>query len=133
MDLRPDPPTVEQYLRLRAASGLTPKTAAQAAPVLQNSWAWATVHADAQVVSMGRVLGDGGWYFHIADMATLPAFQRRGYGRAVLQALLERIHAAAPGRPWITLFADPPGRPLYRSLGFVPTVPGCEGMHLVTG
>jgi len=33
---------------------------------------------------MGRVIGDGGWYFHIVDMAVLPEHQRRGLGDAVL-------------------------------------------------
>ncbi|WP_370260313.1 hypothetical protein [Cryobacterium sp. TMT3-29-2] len=33
---------------------------------------------------MGRIIGDGGWYFHIADMATLPEFQGRGLGRRSL-------------------------------------------------
>lgn len=128
MDLRYEPPTVEQYVRLRAVSGLTPRTPEQAAPTLVNSWAWATVHVDGEVVAMGRVIGDGGWYFHLADMATLPEHQRRGYGRAILQALLERIHSEAPGQPWVTLFADPPGVPLYRAMGFVDS--GCRGMEL---
>jgi hypothetical protein len=26
---------------------------------------------------MGRVIGDGGWYFHVVDMAVLPEHQRR--------------------------------------------------------
>jgi GNAT superfamily N-acetyltransferase len=128
MDLRHEPPAVEEYLRLRTQSGLTPKTAAQARPALANSWAWAHVRVDGQAVAMGRVIGDGGWYFHIADMATLPAFQKRGYGRAILQALLGRITAEAPGQPWVTLFADAPGVPLYSNAGFVPS--GCLGMEL---
>jgi ribosomal protein S18 acetylase RimI-like enzyme len=33
---------------------------------------------------MGRTIGDGGWYLHIADIATDPAHQRRGIGRAVV-------------------------------------------------
>jgi GNAT superfamily N-acetyltransferase len=86
------------------------------------------VRVDNEAVAMGRVIGDGGWYFHIADMATLPAHQRKGIGRLVLQTLLDRIHEAAPGTPWITLFADEPGVPLYRSMGFVDS--GCRGMEL---
>ncbi len=131
MDLRTQPPSVADYVHLRATCGLTTKTPAQAEPAIRNSWAWATVWVEERVVAMGRVIGDGGWYFHIADMATLPEFQRRGYGRAILEHLLERIQAAAPETPWITLFADPPGRPLYASMGFAPTAShGCEGMEL---
>lgn len=79
---------------------------------------------------MGRIIGDGGWYFHIADMATMPEHQRRGLGRAVLEILLAEIGEHAPPDPYITLLADEPGRPLYRSLGFVPTEPSSIGMVL---
>ena len=128
MDVRSEPPTVEQYVRLRREAGLIPRTAEQAAPALVNSWAWATVHVDGEVVAMGRVIGDGGWYFHLADMATLPDHQRLGYGRAILRALLDRIHAEAPAEPWVTLFADEPGVPLYTAMGFVDS--HCRGMEL---
>jgi GNAT superfamily N-acetyltransferase len=131
MDLRREPPTLGDYLRLRTESGLRPRGPREARAALTNSWAWVHVRVDDQTVGMGRVIGDGGWYFHIADMATLPAFQRRGIGRAILQDLLDRIHEAAPGTPWVTLFADPPGLPLYRSMGFVPN--GCQGMELANG
>lgn len=131
MDLRFEPPTVDEYVRLRAEAGLTPRSREEARPALANSWAWVHVRVDGEAVAMGRVIGDGGWYFHIADMATLPQFQRRGIGRAVLEALLDRIHAASPGTPWVTLFADAAGVPLYRSLGFVPNA--CEGMELSRG
>ena len=32
------------------------------------------------MVGMGRLLGAGGWYFHVLDMAVLPDHQRRGLG-----------------------------------------------------
>jgi len=124
-----EPPRVEEYVRLRRESGLTPRTPEEAEPALHNSWAWVHVRIDDQAVAMGRVIGDGGWYFHIADMATLPAYQRRGPGRTVLRALLDRIHEAAPGTPWVTLFADAAGVPLYQSMGFADS--GCQGMELV--
>ena len=79
---------------------------------------------------MGRVIGDGGWYFHIADMATLPEHQKKGLGQAVLEALLAKIREEAPPRPYVTLMADEPGRPLYAKLGFVETAPHSLGMML---
>lgn len=42
---------------------------------------------------MGRVIGDGGWYFHIIDMAVLPEHQHRGLGNAILTWLLDRIRS----------------------------------------
>ncbi len=67
---------------------------------------------------MGRVIGDGGWCFHIADIATLPQFQGRGLGRLVIDSVLAHIRERAPENPYITLIADPPGRRLYEHAGF---------------
>jgi ribosomal protein S18 acetylase RimI-like enzyme len=80
---------------------------------------------------MGRVIGDGGWYFHIADMAVLPEHQRRGLGSAVLDHLLQQIRDRAPNGALVTLLADPPGRSLYARHGFVESSPGSVGMILL--
>ncbi|UVY82512.1 GNAT family N-acetyltransferase [Brachybacterium sp. NBEC-018] len=124
-----EPPTIDEYVELRRASGLSPRTPSQAVGAVQASWAWATVRHEGLLVAMGRVIGDGTWYFHVADMATSPEHQRRGLGRAVLEDQLGRIREAAPPDPYVTLMADPPGQRLYRSLGFVDAAPTL-GMRL---
>lgn len=128
--LTSEPPTTQEYVRLREISGLSPRTPEQAAGALANSWAWTTIRTEeGQLAAMGRTLGDGTWYFHLADIATDPDHQRRGLGRAVMEDLLARIDRAAPPHPYITLLADPPGQRLYRSLGFVDSDPSL-GMRL---
>ena len=126
------PPPLADYLRLRTAAGLSPKTEQQGAAALSGSWATChVVHEETRaVVGMGRLLGDGGWYFHVLDMAVLPAHQRRGLGDAILTALLDRIRAAAPPGAYVNLLADPPGRRLYERHGFTETAPASVGMAL---
>jgi ribosomal protein S18 acetylase RimI-like enzyme len=124
-------PPVPDYLRLRQESGLSPKTEAQATAALPGSWAACHVVAESgEIVGMGRVLGDGGWYFHVVDLAVLPEHQRRGLGDAILDALLARIKELAPPGAWVNLLADPPGRRLYERHGFAETAPGSVGMAL---
>jgi GNAT superfamily N-acetyltransferase len=126
-------PSVAEYVRLRAESGLSPKTEAQAAPALAGSW-WGchVVHdATGEAAAMGRIVGDGGWYFLIADMATLPGHQRRGLGDLVLTTLLDRIRTTAPAGAYVTLMADPPGRRLYARHGFVEDREASIGMTLL--
>jgi GNAT superfamily N-acetyltransferase len=119
------PPALNDYLRLRERTGLTPKRPDQAEAALKGGWAAVHVvcEADASTVGMGRVLGDGGWYFHVVDMAVLPEHQRLGLGDAILRALLEQIRRDAPPGAYVTLLADPPGRRLYARHGFAPTAP----------
>jgi GNAT superfamily N-acetyltransferase len=124
------PPTVAVYLRLRLESGLTPRRADQAKAALAGSWAAVHIEAEGDTVGMGRVLGDGGWYFHIVDMAVLPGHQGHGLGAAILGALLDRIRADAPEGAFVNLLADPPGRRLYERFGFVATAPDSVGMAL---
>ena len=79
---------------------------------------------------MGRVIGDGGWYFHVVDMAVLPDHQRRGLGDRILTELMQQIRSKAPPGAYVTLLADEPGRKLYARHGFVETAPGSIGMAL---
>lgn len=62
-------PSVDDYVHLRTASGLTPKSAEQAAAAIKGSWygVWAAEESDPGVaVAMGRIIGDGGVsYFYL--------------------------------------------------------------------
>jgi GNAT superfamily N-acetyltransferase len=125
------PPPVADYLLLRERAGLSPPREEQAQAALRGSWAAVHVlYEEVETVGMGRLLGDGGWYFHVADMAVLPEHQRKGLGDAILTVLLDRIRDEAPAGALVNLLADPPGRRLYARHGFTPTAPGSVGMAL---
>lgn len=122
------PPPLENYLGLRKVTGLTPKSAAQGSGALSGSWYF--VHlvfnspfapSSSQVVGMGRLIGDGGWYFHVCDMAVHPDHQRKGLGDFILKELLRRVDEVAPDQPYVNLVADPPGVKLYKRHGFEET------------
>ena len=130
-ELIAEPPTAEEYLLLRQRAGLGPKRLDQAEAAVRGGWAAVRViDPDGVTVGMGRVIADGGWYFHIVDMAVLPEHQRRGIGDAILTALIDRIRAEAPPGAWVNLLADPPGRRLYARHGFSETAPHSIGMAL---
>ena len=56
---------------------------------------------------------------YVYNVATDPAYRRRGLSRACMTALLEWF--AASGTEVVDLRASPEGEPLYASLGFVRT------------
>jgi ribosomal protein S18 acetylase RimI-like enzyme len=123
---------VSDYMRLRGGTGLSPRSEAQASAAVTG--AWYAVHVvtetTGEVVGMGRIIGDGGWYFHLVDVGVLPGHQRRGIGDWIVSDLLRHIRENARLGTFVSLFADPPGRRLYEPHGFVETVPGSVGMRL---
>jgi len=122
--LVPTAPQLEQYITLRASAGLSLKDPDQAAGAIGGSWAFCHIQDENGIpVAMGRVIGDGGWYYHIADIATHPDHQRQGLGEQVMNWLINEIRTRSKGEPYITLVASPAGQPLYRKLGFNTTEP----------
>lgn len=130
-------PSTSEYLHLRSTAGLSTKSPSQAAAIPSGSWYGCYITFDGtngepQLVGMGRVIGDGGWYFHIADMAVHPEHQRKGLGDVILKSILWKINQEAPsdGKPYISLFADEAGRRLYHKNGFEDSAPAALGMVL---
>ena len=70
-------------------------------------------------VAMGRVVGDGAFYFYIQDVAVHPDHQRRGLGQEVVARLRAQIMAMAGADCFVGLFATPDGQSLYAREGFV--------------
>jgi GNAT superfamily N-acetyltransferase len=138
-------PPVPTYLRIRQKCNLSPKSSSQAIIALPNSWyAISILYVDSspspepEYIGMGRIISDGGWYFHVVDIAVLPEHQRKGIGDFILGTLLKRIVEMAPsgvdeeGReygPYVNLVADVPGRRLYERWGFVETAPRSVAME----
>lgn len=76
-----------------------------------------------EIVGMGRLVGDGVKYFYVQDVAVDPAWQGRGVGQAIVEALLAWVGEAAPATAFVGLFATEAAMPLYRRNGF-----GTEGL-----
>ena len=128
--LLPQPPSTDDYVRLRTITGLSKRSHDAAVAGLAGSWFAVHVRCNNDVVGMGRVIGDGGCFFQIVDIAVDPAHQRRGLGRRIMEALMERLRAAAPATAQVTLLADGDARHLYEQFGFKLSAPASHGMIL---
>jgi GNAT superfamily N-acetyltransferase len=125
-------PCAEDYLRLRVVSGLTPKTLEGAAAGLPNTVFAVVVRHQDRAVGMGRVIGDGGLFFQVVDIAVSPEHQGKGLGKAIVAALVERLRAVAPKGAYVSLMADGEAHRLYAQFGFAMTAPRSVGMAFVT-
>lgn len=71
-----------------------------------------------RVIGMGRVVGDGVLYFYIQDVVVDPAYQGRGIGQMIVEALLTRIRTTSPAHAFVGLFATDAALPIYERNGF---------------
>lgn len=129
--LHAETPAVEDYLRLRIIAGLTPMNREGAVVGLPNTIFAVVVRKAGQVVGMGRVIGDGGLFFQVTDIAVRPEDQGQGVGKAVVGALVTYLKAHAPVGAYISLIADGEAHRLYARFGFELTAPRSVGMAFV--
>ena len=127
-------PGIDEYRRLRSAAGLSARSAEAATRGLANTlFGVSLVDAD-RTVGMGRIIGDGGCFFVVVDIAVQPEYQGRGLGKRIMAALDAWLRANAPVSANVSLFADGKARQLYAKYGFVETGPVSAGMdYSVTG
>ena len=121
-------PSIETYRHLRSASGLSPKTLEAAARGLPATLFAVQVLHQGITVGMGRVVGDGGCFYQVTDIAVLPAHQGKGLGKLVMRHIMDYLKAHALPSAYVSLIADGPAKALYAQFGFVPTAPASIGM-----
>ncbi|RWX81475.1 N-acetyltransferase [Neorhizobium lilium] len=121
-------PGVDDYLRLRQASGLSTFSREAAEKGLPNSIFGVCLMHGGAVVGMGRIIGDGGCFFQVTDIAIMPEHQGRGLGKMIMAALTDYIEKQLPKTAYVSLIADVPANRLYKQFGFAETAPRSVGM-----
>ena len=124
-------PGAEDYCRLRAEAGMAPRTIEAARRGLPNTLYGVSLLHDGDVVGMGRVIGDGGCFFIVVDIAVTPARQGQGLGKRIMAALDAWLRANAPSSAVVSLAADGDAKHLYARFGFVDTTAGANGQPSV--
>ncbi|MGX1499207.1 ribosomal protein S18 acetylase RimI-like enzyme [Labrenzia sp. MBR-25] len=121
-------PDVDTYLRLRVESGLSGYGREAAEIGLKNSLFCVMLYDDNEAIGMGRLIGDGGCFVQVTDIAVLPAYQGQGLGKRIMAALTAHIESAFPPSTYVSLIADVPANALYAQFGFEETAPRSLGM-----
>lgn len=127
-ELRRETPSIADYMRLRAVSGLTPFTEAAARAGLPGTFTAVVVRFEGEAIGMGRVIGDGGLFFQVTDIAVVPAHQAKGIGKAIVEALLDALSHRIAAPAYVSLIADGEASRLYAQFGFEPVAPKSQGM-----
>ncbi len=111
-------PDLDAFRALRAAAGLgafgAEATRVALANTLYGAWLW-----DSDLlVGMGRLIGDGGTFVQVTDVAVHPDHQGQGYGAAIMARLMAWADRHLPRGCYISLIADAGAERLYQRAGF---------------
>lgn len=124
-------PTPAEHRLLAESVGWHDAFAWEAMPAsLAASVTGVVVRYDGQPVGMGRVIGDGAFYFYVQDVAVAPEHQGNGIGTVIVESLIEQVERIGPPRSFIGLFAAGRAAALYEQHGFA-AHPGMAGMFRV--
>ena len=91
MEIRINDLSAETFLELYASVDWEPPCMAQIRTALENTIATFTAYEGDKPVGMVRLIGDGGMSFYIKDFAVVPAYQSKGVGSLLLNALEKYI------------------------------------------
>ena len=111
-------PAIDDYRRMRALTGLSEKSAEAAERGLANTTYGVSLLRGNAVVGMGRIVGDGGCFHFVVDIAVDPELQGRGLGKRIMDALDAWLRANAAPSAHVSLFADGDAKHLYARYGF---------------
>jgi GNAT superfamily N-acetyltransferase len=125
-------PSVETYRALRSGSGLSQKTPEAAERGLPRSLFAVQVLAGDTPIGMGRIVGDGGCFFQVVDIAVLKEHQGKGIGKMIMKEIMQYIETNVPESGYVSLIADGEAHKLYARFGFAFTAPASVGMAFRT-
>ncbi|WP_317932902.1 GNAT family N-acetyltransferase [Halioxenophilus sp. WMMB6] len=130
-ELKEEIPDIDVYIAIRLAAGLSRKSVEAASIGLPNSIYSVVVYFSGVAIGIGRVIGDGGCFFEITDIAVRPEHQQQGVGRKIMQALVDYLHANAPATAFVSLHADHGTPEFYKKFGFsLAELPKSAGMYM---
>lgn len=121
-------PTVEEYLHLRSVAGLSAFSPEAARLGLTGTVYSVVVMHRGAAIGMGRLIGDGGCFFQVVDIAVHPDHQGRGLGKTITQTIMSYVSRKLPVSAYVSLIADVPANKLYEKFGFKETAPRSLGM-----
>jgi GNAT superfamily N-acetyltransferase len=123
-------PDTDTYRQLRVSAGLSAKTREAADRGLRNTLFAVQITCDGETVGMGRVIGDGGCFYQVVDIAVLPAHQGKGLGTQIMSAIMRYLGEHVTTSGYVSLIADGQAHALYARFGFVATAPQSIAMAL---
>lgn len=112
--------SAEEYMIFRKESGWSEFPLEQAAEGLKNSYIFC-LRDKGKPIALGRFLWDHGYVVYIADVIVLPDYQGLGYGRKIMEKIMQTIKSfIKPGyRIMVSLVSAKGKEAFYEKFGFI--------------
>ena len=112
--------SAEVFLQLYTSVGWEPPSIGQVQKALENTIATFTAYDNDKAIGMVRLIGDSGMSFYIKDFAVVPAYQSKGVGTLLLNALEDYIkeHIAPDWAVSLELISSKEAVGFYQKHGF---------------
>lgn len=122
-------PTVEEYSDLIRSVGWRAREPRAIEAALRNSLFSVAAQIDDVVIGLGRVIGDGGLHYYLADVVVRPEFQRRGVGSAIVRELEKFLEGVRYQNTLVGVFATEGTREFYTRFGYFAQGPDGPAMY----
>ncbi|KEK23464.1 GNAT family N-acetyltransferase [Bacillus gaemokensis] len=130
MNILHEMPTIKEYIDLRRSTGKSAQDESLAQIALNH-----TIHSvivkegdESEVLGLGRIIGDGAYFFQIVDMMASPLQKDKGIDDIVLKELLSYLEGKSLKGTHVTVMADVSSIKLYQKFGFNLVYPDFYGM-----
>ena len=113
-----EPPTVAEYIQLRALMGWGKVDEETARLTIERACYSVCLRKQGRLVAVARVAGDGVLYFSISDVMVHPEAQGGGHGATLMNAISAYLKRAAKPGATITLQPLKGNEPFYERYGW---------------
>ncbi len=112
-------PSIDEFVSLRAKIGWQTGSLPMVEISLNNSLFHVTIYEKAQLIGMGRVIGDGAMYFYVQDVVVDPQYQDLGIGAAIMEQIENYLAVAAKQGATIGLLAAKGKEAFYQRYNYI--------------
>lgn len=124
-------PTPIEYDKIRNTTGWDKLDLVTIEKGLEKSLFSVCLYDIDKLIGIGRIVGDGSIYFYIQDIIVMPDYQGKGFGKIIMNEVMQYLDDNANHNSFIGLMAAEGVEKFYHKFGFTTRSTSRPGMYSV--